>query len=268
MTAAGSGASKSAPSVTALAKVIVHKRLMLLVRYPVNTASQYLSLVLIFLLVFLGGRAVAGPALTESLDGIIVGFFLFTLTMTSYSGITNDITSEAQWGTLERLYMSPHRFGVVIGLSTLANIALSFLWGAILLGIMMALTGRWLTVDPLTILPLVSLTLMSVLGIGFLFGGLAIVYKRIGNVFSLLQFGFIGLIAAPVGDIAALRLLPVAHGSYLTRVAMEQDVRLWEFPAWELGLLVATATAYLTVGYLCFSRLTTVARKRGVMGHY
>lgn len=256
------------PSLAALAKVVVYKQLILLVRYPVNTAARFLTLVIFFALVFFGGRAVAGPALTSSLDGIIVGFFLFTLSIIAYSGLAWNVTREAQWGTLERLYMSPHGFGTVMIVKTLVNVSMSLVWAGALLVFMMATTRRWLSVDPFTTLPLVALTLLSVLGIGFLFGGLALVYKRIENVFQLIQFGFVGLIAAPVDQMPVLKLLPVSHGSYLTRVAMEQGTRLWEFPVEELGLLVVTGLVYLGVGYYCFHRATRKARKEGVLGHY
>ncbi|GKZ14428.1 ABC transporter permease [Haladaptatus sp. T7] len=255
-------------SLLALVKVMVSKHLILLVRYPVNTVARLLTLIILFAVVFFGGQAVSGAALTDSLDGIIVGFFLFTLSIIAYSGLAWNVTREAQWGTLERLFMSPHGLGTVMAVKTVVNVCMSVLWAGVLLVFMMLTTGRWLTIDPLTVVPLVLLTLMSVIGIGFLFAGLALVYKRIENVFQIVQFGFIGLIAAPTGDIEWLKLLPVAHGSYLTRMAMQNGIRLWEFPTSELALFVATSVFYLVVGYYCFYRAGITARTRGVMGHY
>lgn len=260
--------SSENPSLVALAKVILYKQLILLVRYPVNTGSQFLTMIIFFALIFFGGRAVAGPALTRSLDGIIVGFFLFTLSMIAYSGLAWSVTREAQWGTLERLYMSPHGFGTVMVVKTVVNVFMSIVWSGTLLVVMMAMTGRWLTFDPLTVLPLVGLTLLSVLGIGFLFGGLALVYKRIESIFQLVQFAFIALIAAPVGSIPGLKLLPVSQGSYLLRTAMRDGIPLWEFPAVDLAILVATSVVYLLVGYYCFYRASIKARREGLLGHY
>lgn len=265
---AGVNDDDAEPSLLALIKVVFYKQYVLFVRYPVNTGSMLLTLVIFFTLTFFGGKAIAGPSLTDSLDGIIVGFFLYTLSMTSYSGLAWNVTREAQWGTLERLFMSPHGFGTVMAVKSLVNICFSFLWGAILLVFMMGATGRWLTIDPLTTVPLVVLTLMSVVGIGFLFAGLALVYKRIENVFQIVQFAFIGLIAAPVGDYEPLKLLPVTHGSYLTRIAMEEGTRLWEFPPAEIGVLVATSLVYLMVGYYSFHRAGIRARENGLLGHY
>lgn len=255
-------------SLLTLLKVVFYKQYILFVRYPVNTASLFLTLVMFFTLIFFGGKAIAGPSLTDSLNGIIVGFFLFTLSITSYSGLAWNVTREAQWGTLERLFMSPYGFGTVMAVKSIVNICFSLLWGAGLLVFMMATTGRWLTVDPLTILPLLVLTLMSVVGIGFFFAGLALIYKRIENIFQIIQFAFIGLIAAPAGDIEALKLLPVTHGSYLTRRAMEDSIRLWEFQSTEIGLLVTTSVVYLIIGYYIFYRAGIKARKNGLLGHY
>ena len=219
-------------------------------------------------MIFFGGQAVAGAELSDSLDGIIVGFFLFTLSSIAYQELAWNLTREAQLGTLERLYMSPHGFGSVIVVKTVVNLVLSFFWGAIILLVMMLMTGRWLTIDPLTVIPLVVPTLASVVGIGFLIGGVALIFKRIENVFQIIQFAFIGLIAAPAGSVEWLKLLPLAHGSYLTRRAMTGGVQLWEFPVADLALLVGTTTFYLLVGFYCFHRATQRARREGLLGHY
>jgi ABC-2 type transport system permease protein len=164
--------------------------------------------------------------------------------------------------------MSPNGFGLVMVTKMVVNVVLSFLWAFTLLLVMMLLSGKWLTVDPLTVLPLGLLTLASISGIGFLFAGLALLFKRIENVFQLVVWGFIGLIAAPAGTYPALKLLPVSHGSYLLRRAMKDGVRLWEFAPAELGLLVATSTVYFLAGYYCLSRAQLRARRKGLMGQY
>lgn len=258
----------SGPSLRALLKVVVYKRLLLEIRYPLNFLAQLLTMLFFFVVIFYGGRAVAGPRLGESLDGIIVGFFLFSLAITAYSNLSWAVTREAQWGTLERLYMSPHGIGTIMGVKTAVNVVLSFVWGAVILLVMMAITGRWLTVDVLTVVPLATLMVASVIGLGFAFAGLGLLFKRIENVFQLVQFAFIGLIAAPAGRVEWLKLLPVTHGGYLTRVAVTEGVRLWQFSLSELGLLLVTATLYLATGYYCFQIASTRARDEGLLAHY
>lgn len=256
------------PSLLALVKVVAYKRFILLVRYPLNTAIRFVTMFVFFAVVFFGGQAIAGPAFNDSLDGIIVGFFLFTLAVIAYSGLSADITQEAQWGTLERLFMSPHRIGTVMAVKTAVNVCMSFVWAGTLLLVMMVTTQRWLFVDPLTVIPLAGITLLSVVGVGFLLGGLALLYKRIDNIFQLVQFGFVGLIAAPIDEYEALKLLPMAHGSYLTRVAMENNTRLWEFQSSELLLLVGVSVVYVIGGFYFFHRAQRKAREEGLLEQY
>lgn len=244
------------------------KRFILLVRYPVNTISMFSTIVIVFLVIFYGGRAVAPAALSDSIEGIIVGYLLWSMAIAAYSGLSWNVTREAQWGTLEQLFMSPFGFGRVMLAKTVVNVLESFLWGAITLGMMLAVTGRTMTIDPVTVVPIAVLALAPAVGIGFVFGGLAIRFKRIENAFQIMQFGFIGLIAAPVATYPLLKWLPLAQGSHLLQHAMRDGIGITEMPATELGVLVVTAVAYLVVGYTVFIAAQRWARREGVMGHY
>ena len=255
-------------SQLALLKVVFFKQLKIELRYIVNTISQFATIYIFFAIIFFGGQAVAGAALSESLGGIIVGFFLFTLAISAYSGIAYNVTEESQWGTLERLYMSPHGFGKVMIVKSAVNVSLTFLWALILLVLMMLTAGRWLSVDLVTVVPLTVLALGSVLGLGFVFAGIALLYKRLENLIQLVQFGFVGLIGAPVDAYPWLKLLPLTHGSALLQRAMNHNVALWELPRSELGLLVVSSTLYFAAGYYCFHYCLDRARERGVMAHY
>ncbi|MFC4406147.1 ABC transporter permease [Haloarchaeobius iranensis] len=244
------------------------KQLVLLWRYPVNTLSQLGTIFLVFLVLFFGGQALAPAAMEDTIGGLVVGYLLWSMSISAYSGLAWNVTREAQWGTLEQLFMSPFGFGRVMLGRTVVNLAESFLWGAATLVFMLAVTGQSLALDPLTVVPLGLLAIMPAVGVGFVFGGLAIRFKRIENAFQLVQFLFIGLISAPVGEYPLLGWLPLAQGSYLLRRAMEDGTALWELPANELGVLVLTAVLYLGLGYAAFTYCQRWARRAGVMGHY
>ena len=251
-----------------LVRTVVAKSFILLTRYAFNTASQLAGLYFMFVILFFGGRALGGAAFDDTLEGIIVGFFLFTMAIVAFSGLSWDLMREAQWGTLEQLFMTPYGFEWVMVVKTAVNVLLSFLWGAIMLVLMMATTGRTLHVDVLTVLPVGLLALASAVGIGFVFGGLALVYKRIESVFQLFQFGFIGLIAAPVDRYPLLELLPLSLGSHLLGRAMTGGVRLWELAPADLAVLAANAAVYFVLGLLVFRLASRKARRDGVLGHY
>ncbi|MFC7204144.1 ABC transporter permease [Haloferax namakaokahaiae] len=252
----------------ALVSAVARKQYILLKRYPINTVGALLGIYAFFVFIFFGGRTVAGPGFDDSLDSLIVGYFLVTMAFSAYQDLAGAVMREAQWGTLEQLYMAPLGFGRVMAAKTIVNVAFSLLWGGAILALMLVTTGSSISVDVLTVVPLGAFALASVVGVGFAMAGLALLYKRVNSIFGLLQFGFVGLAAAPVEQLPLLKLLPLAQGSYMLQRAMTGGVRLWEFPLSDLAVLVAVGIGYTLVGYLVFDALTTRARKKGVLGHY
>ncbi|ELY68034.1 ABC transporter permease [Natrinema versiforme] len=251
-----------------LARAVLYREYLLFVRYPANAIGGLVISVFFFGLLFYGGRAIAGQALTDSIEGIIVGYFLWSLSVGAYSSISNDIGSEVQWGTLERHVMSPFGFAPVVLLKGVAKIVRSFLTSAVLLAVMLVITGTGLELNFVTTVVVATLSIVSVLGLGLAAGGVTVLYKQIGNWLNLLQFGFIVLISAPAFDLGWLRWLPLAQGSALLQRTMIDGVRLWEFPPAELAVLLAVAVGYFAAGYAVFQYATRRARRLGVLGDY
>jgi ABC-2 type transport system permease protein len=251
-----------------LARAVLYREFLVFVRYPANAIGGIVIALFFFGVLFYGGRLLAGQALTDSIEGIVVGYFLWTLSVGAYSAVSNDIGSEVQWGTLERHIITPFGFAPVALLKGVAKVVRTFVTSAVVLAVMLVLTGTRLSLAPVTVVVVAGLAITSVLGLGFAAGGVTVLYKRIGNWLNLLQFGFIVLISAPVLDAPWTRVLPLAHGSALLQRAMVDGVRLWEFGPVELGLLVAVAAGYLAGGYVVFHLATRRARRLGVLGDY
>jgi len=251
-----------------LARAVLYREYLIFVRYPANAVGGVVVALFFFGVLFYGGRLLAGRALTDSLEGIVVGYFLWTLSVGAYSSVSNDIGSEVQWGTLERHITTPFGFAPVALLKGAAKVIRTFLTSAVVLAVMLLLTDTRLSLDPVTVVVLAGLSITSVLGLGFAAGGVTVLYKRIGNWLNLLQFGFVALISAPALDAPWTRFLPLAHGSALLQRAMVGGVRLWEFGLGDLGLLVGVAVGYLAGGYVVFHYATRRARRLGVLGDY
>ncbi|NHN46289.1 ABC transporter permease [Halostella sp. JP-L12] len=251
-----------------LAAAVLYREFLIFVRYPANAVGGVVVSLFFFGLLFYGGRMIAGRALTDSIEGIIVGYFLWTLSVGAYSSISNDIGSEVQWGTLERHVMTPFGFAPVALLKGVAKVVRTFLTSAVVLLAMLLITDTALRINVLTVVAVSALSIASVLGLGFAAGGITVLYKRIGNWLNLLQFGFVVLISAPAFDLGWTRALPLAHGSALLQRAMIDGTRLWEFSLVDLGILVGTAVGYLALGYAVFQYSTRRARRLGVLGDY
>jgi ABC-2 type transport system permease protein len=254
------------PSKRALLRVVFEKYLILMKRYWVNTASGLLANYLMFAFVFFGGQAAAPSIVENNLAGIIVGFFVWSMSWGAFQQGAQSLSQEAQWGTLEQQYMTPLGLTWVLVARLAADITMTVVTGIVMLLSMMVTSGTWLAVDPLTVGPLAFLTMGSAAGLGFAFGGLALVYKRISSVFLIVQFLLLGAINAP--DAPGAALLPLALGTDLLHLAMATSVPLWELPIADLATLLAVTAGYLVTGILALRYAIDVARRRGIMGHY
>ncbi|WP_267643622.1 ABC transporter permease [Haloarchaeobius amylolyticus] len=251
-----------------LSKAVLYREFLLFVRYPANAIGGIVVSLFFFGLLFYGGRMLAGQALTDSIEGIIVGYFLWTLSVGAYSSLSNDIGSEVQWGTLERHFMTPFGFAPVALAKGVAKVVRTFITSIVVLAVMLLITGTVLQLKVLTIVVVASLSIASVLGLGFAAGGVTVLYKQVGNWLNLLQFSFIVLISAPAFDLGWTRVLPLVQGSALLQRTMLEGTQLWEFPLLDLAVLFGTALGYVLAGYAVFQYTTTRARKLGVLGDY
>lgn len=264
----GAAAGERARSGLLLLYTVLKKDLTILARYPLNFAGALVSTFLIFLLLVEGGRRVGGAGFSETVGGVVVGYTVLMLTTFAYQGLASSVTREAQWGTLERLHLSPLGFGRVMVTTAVSTVTVSFLYVVVILPLAMAATGTWLSVDLLTVVPVAVFGIATVIGIGFVFGGASVVYKRIDSVFRLLQFAFPVLIAAPVGEFPWLRALPIVQANVMLGRAMREGVRLWEFSPTALATLAVTGVVYFLAGYGVFLSFVRRARKKGVLGDY
>ncbi|MEZ3117039.1 ABC transporter permease [Halobaculum sp. MBLA0147] len=250
----------------AMVHVVFEKEVALLRRYWLNTLSNVATTYVMFLLLFLGGQSVAPATLDDSLAGVIVGFFVWSLSWSAFQGPAQTITREASWGTLEQLYASPLPFRTVLSAEVFAGLLVNTITSGLLLLAMMVTTGRYLTLDLLTVVPLTVATVVPVVGLGLAAGGLALLYKRISQLFLLVQFCF--LVAVAIRGRGLVRLLPLNLGTALLTRTMADGEPLSAMPVAELGLLVGKAVGFLVVGGVVFGYCLRVARRRGVLGHY
>lgn len=247
---------------------VLKKNVVLQLRYRLNFAMGVVGLYTMFLVVFFGGRAIAGEGFSDSKVALAVGFLLWTLSVTAYQGLAGDMSTEASWGTLERLYLSPLGFGRVIAFTAVSRVVTSFTM-AIVVAVPVALTADIsLSFDVLGVFLVALLGVCSVLGLGFAFGAAAIRYKRIGNVVGFLNFGFVGLVAAPVEQVPVLRYFPLAQASHLVQTMVSTGTPLTALPMAELLTALVVAVSYPIAGYLLLSVFIDKAREAGVMDHY
>lgn len=253
-----------------LFKAFLIKELILMKRYLFNSLGGFITLYIIFLLMFQGYKGIAGssPNFGEILEGLVVGYTLWILSMSVYQDITYSIQREAREGTLEQLYMSVHSFGWILAISTFVRTILSLIFVSVILFLLMLTTDKSLNIDILSLLILVFFTLLGILGIGYICGGLTLVFKRIDSYLQIVTFGLIGVIAAPVGKVPLFKLLPASWGASLIQDVMTDGKSIFDFSFNDLTLLVLIGVSYALLGFTVYKLCERKAMNKGMLGHY
>jgi ABC-2 type transport system permease protein len=239
-------------------------------RYAFNTLSGLVTLYLVFLLIFAGAKYARGFGIHlfgESLEGLVVGFLVWTFALAAYSDLSWSIMREAQQGTLEQLYMCPFGFRFVSFAWIASSFLTNFVFSGTLLFLMMVTTGKYLRLPIGTLLRLAFLTVAPIYGIGFVMAGLALVFKRVQAFFQILQFVFVFFLFIPP-DRWWAKTLPLSLGTRLIGKAMTEGQSLWNFPSLDLLVLLGVAAFYLGLGILIFSFCERIAKNRGLLAHY
>jgi ABC-2 type transport system permease protein len=256
----------------ALFKAQLKMRYIYLKRYYFDTLSMIITMFLVFLIIFYGAMALLGGVTPtdsgDTLEGIVVGFMVWTFALVAYANLSWGMIEEAQQGTLEQLYMSPLGFGWVNIFRVAASFIVNALMVIVVLLLMMATTGKWLNLDVLSLIPLILLTVAGAYGIGFFMGGLALVFKRVQSALQVLQFVLVIFIAAPFGWLPFMKFLPLSLGTRLIGMVMIEERSLLQLPPGDVLFLIGNSAFYFGLGFLAFKFFEDVARDRGLLGHY
>lgn len=254
------------PQYRALLRAVFEKQFILYKRYFVSTLGALAGNYVLFLLMFVGGKAVAPALIDSNLTGIIVGWFVWSMSFNSFQQSAQSLTMEATWGTLEQMYMNPLGLFPVVAARILVQLLFTLVTGSLMLFALMATTGHWILIDPITLFPLAFVTMASATGLGFAFGGLALIYKRISSVFLVVQFLLLAAIGTP--ETTVTNAFPLSWGTALIIRTLESGIAIWQLPMLDLIGVTTVAIGYLGVGYAAFKYSITIAKRRGVMGHY
>jgi len=164
--------------------------------------------------------------------------------------------------------MTPLGYETVSVYTVISNFVWSLVWVLPILVLMMVTTGRFLHFDLITLVPLLILTIASGYGIGFITGGLGLIFKKIQAFFQILQFIFVGFIVAPVDKLPILKILPFSLGTKLIARNMIDKLPIYRMPIHDILILIGNAIFYLVIGFSIFKLCEKAAKNRGLLGHY
>lgn len=255
-------------------KASLEKTIKELSRYRFNTISYFLTLYIWFLMMFSGVRSFgislgASPIdVGNSLEGFIAGYFLWTVISCAYSDIAYSIVNDASKGTLEQLNMSSMSLSTVLVVRGFANLLIDILFSMALLFIIMKTTNHWLEIEVFSILIPIFIGVFSILGIGLICGGLALIFKKVQSLLNMIQFFLIALIAITPKSKVVLEILPFRYVAEKLYLIMMDGYSFTDFSALDYGIMIANSVVYFSIGVLVFNQCVKIAKSRGLLGQY
>lgn len=247
----------------------IRKEYIELKRYLPNTIALLLTFYFIFLGAFFGIMFIGDPASFEmNVQYSIVSVAFWSLTMMTMNFIGFAIITEAMRGTLEQLYMSPMGVWRIMLTRIIAQFLLQSVIMVILLFAAMLTSGQWLNLNPMTTVPIIIVTMVSMTGVSFMIAGLAIIVKQIQAFLQIFQFVLMGLVFVPISVAPFLTFAPFVKGVDMVRTVMIENLTLTQLPWSDYGILIANSIVYLILGLIVFRKCEKVAMKKGLLGQY
>lgn len=242
----------------------------LMTRYLFNTLSGFVTLYIVFALLFFGAKNIGGGAidLGDTLEGMFAGYVTWMLAMMGCTDLAWHVTNEAQTGTFEQQYLSPVGYKWIAvfteSFNFLANAAVVF----IITLVMSVTTGQQIHLHLASTLPVMLAVYIQAAGVGFALAGLALVYKRVQAFFQVVQFLIIGIFFIPWDRFPWARYLPLAASQKLLQRVLIDGTKIWEVSSGEILVVVGVTAAYIALGTGFFSIAESKARERGLLGQY
>jgi ABC-2 type transport system permease protein len=229
-------------------------------RYLAESIGGIVITTSVFYGLFLSSSYIAGPGFKfgNRLDAIIVGYVLWALVLFIIVSIS-----------LEQLFISPYGASWVFLLRALAGLLFQMILIVVIILLIMALTGRWLSFPPSLVLPLLSLVL-GTYGIAFALGALALMVKRLQQAFGIFQFALLFLLTIPTeewkGGMRILGdLLPMSPSAGLLRNLMARQLPL---DGGQLLISFINGGLYFTLGLLMFQWAERQTKRSGRLSDY
>lgn len=238
-------------------------------RYLPNTIALVFTFYIIFLAAFFGIMFIGDPANFDmNVQYSIVSVVFWSLTMMTMNFIGFSVITEATRGTLEQIYMSPMGVWKIMLTRIIAQFGLQSIIMVLLLFGAMLTSGQWLSLNPMTTIPIIVVTMISMVGISFMIAGLAIIVKQIQAFLQIFQFVLMGLIFVPLTVAPFLAFAPFVKGVNMVRTVMMEDLTLTQLPLSDYGVLLLNSLVYLILGLVVFHRCERIAMKKGLLGQY
>ena len=243
-------------------------------RYRFNTISEILYLYVLFLAMFLGIKSfgtdfgISPIDMGKNLEGFVVGYFIWTIMVMTYSGIAYGLTNDAARGTLEQLNMSGIKLSTIVTVRSFSDLLINLIVSGALLFIIIITTNYRFEIKVISILLPIFIGIFSILGIGLIFGGLALIFKKIQSLLNIVQYSLIAFIMVSPENKVIYNLLPFRPAADAVMISMRSGFSIVDFSIYDYGIMIGNSALYFSIGLFIFNKCVKVAKMKGLLGQY
>jgi ABC-2 type transport system permease protein len=264
---------------------IARKELQVMLRYrfsAVNRVVQPVYQVLIPGMLLGATFAVGGEALglaesagtTDIAGYLFLGMLALTLASAGFWDVAFSLKIDLDAGTLEPAWLTPTRRETFIIGQTLAGIITAAVTTVVLIGVGIVVFGAGIAPQLVVALPIIGLTSVGVLGIGYLIGAIVLRMRDANFFVDAADFIFVTLSGAAFPILVLPEfvrwisyLLPTTHALDLVRVSALGTRPLLPAPI-EWAALVLTSVALVVVGRWAWLATEHRLRVEGTLGQH
>lgn len=247
-----------------------------LFRYPMELLSMYCVVTMILGGIFLGIRAFvpAGEVLGTTKAAIFVGYFFWALYIMTVQSAAWEVTVAANQGYLEREFVTPAGHGGTVAAKIIANTASGFIHYCLIGAVCILIFKIKLAWNFAAAALVIACSYLFFIGVGLVFAGLALVFKRVGSVISVIQIVFMALSFGALGNFGrgvegVLRWFPYTHAIRLLRATMVMGEGVeFVFRGENLTPLLVGGVGFIVVGATFFRIMDRFAMDRGLIGQF
>jgi ABC-2 type transport system permease protein len=251
----------------------IRKSLLVSWTYRVNTLTGLLTFGLMF--VAIGFLMTGGSLDAQAMAPIFLGYITWMYAMMAIGNVAYGVRGEMSAGTLEQMAMSPAPLGIVLLGRLIANLLVTTLQIALFSIALRYLAGIGAPMNAAGLLVLL-LTLLGILGLGFLIAGAVMVWKQVESLANLVQNVLLFLNGSllpveqmPPGLSTVARLFPSTQGIIvLRRVVLGGQSLASVWTDRSLLWLIVHSGLFLAAGWVVFVFCERTAKRRGSLGQY
>ena len=233
-------------------------------RYWPESLAGFIATLLVFSGLLYAVTALGDVSVRSGkLDGLIVGFALWTFASTAYSSTSAEIAEEIRQRTLEQICIAPLPLWAILGMRGVLTLAGGLGILVLMLAAASVLTGGRLNMNYAQMIATILLATPSLVGLGYMIAGLLLVVRKAEAIQMLVYPALIGVITYPAYPLNLASVLPFAYGASAARLAASGHNLPWA----SYLTISLISLLWLHAGVVVFRRLDRHARRLGIMGH-